>query len=1042
MIPKRIKLCGFLCYKEEQEVAFDGSTLWMLSGLNGSGKSSVFDAVTYALFGYHRGGSQGAVDLINKAENGFTVEFDFQLEGQLYRIRRTLKRRATSTAATQQVLQFQPATGDFEAVADTHRKAEFDKWVAEHIGLNYETFTSSVLLLQGRAEKLLDSTAKGRAEVLASIVDLERYQKLHEKADGQRKALKGQVEVLQNQLNAIAEVTPLELAAAISRIDDAEGVAEESNKHVERLLKLEYQARQWGDVQRKLAAALERRASATKLIHEADRVEQQVNRLKELRDVLPHVDQIVQRRADLSRSEEATKHLTDRLRELQGRQFAVEHTLDEAQRRKTQVQKGIAAAEEKAARIAERLPQASAALERVKLVEQRRAEFAELEAGFAKFPADLRAKLTRAELMTNELVALERALSPLGRFATARGELRNAHETLTAAEQDEAAKRLQGEEMRKQQDALKPPLDASRATLKQVEEKLASEKALLKQANELTAEFDRLDGAKTCRACGQELTPAHFRDEKSRREKAVADAQRRAKKAQQDLKDAQNSEKDVSEQFASIDQQLQSAREEYKLARAQLQQAQKDVMRLTAECQRAVAELAEPFRKRVADGSPPDWGNTIFPTAGELDQARNQVLALPAAQRELTHLRDLMSKHNALASRIELARQDLADQQSTLNGDAAELRREFTRLDSEAKALGEQLKADRSEERSAQAEIDRLRNELTDVGQALTDGRGKIQVEETTRKHCQTAIATSRKVLSAEWQEQADRAALAELSRWRGERDELERNGVEARAKELRDARIEVESLRQTIAELEKEAGQFPVESRREVAETQQDLVAARAAHAAALDQLNAARNERANLEMRARQRQQVREKLGEAERAGKRFKTLAELLGRDRLQRYLVRTAERQIIDCANSVLDRLSGGTLMLRIVSTDDGTSADQALELEAYNRATGEAPIGVAFLSGSQRFRVAVSLALGIGQYASRLHRPIESVIIDEGFGCLDRNGRQVMIQELQNLRGHLQCILLVSHQEEFAEAFADGYRFELADGATKVTRVQR
>jgi DNA repair exonuclease SbcCD ATPase subunit len=87
-------------------------------------------------------------------------------------------------------------------------------------------------------------------------------------------------------------------------------------------------------------------------------------------------------------------------------------------------------------------------------------------------------------------------------------------------------------------------------------------------------------------------------------------------------------------------------------------------------------------------------------------------------------------------------------------------------------------------------------------------------------------------------------------------------------------------------------------------------------------------------------------------------------------------------------------------------------------------------------------VAVSLALGIGQYASRQHRPIEAVIIDEGFGCLDRQGRQGMIQELQNLRGQMRCILLVSHQEEFAEAFADGYRFELQDGTTKVTRFQR
>ena len=48
MIPQRVKLSGFLSYKDEQEVRFDGSQLWMLSGTNGSGKSSIFDAVTYA----------------------------------------------------------------------------------------------------------------------------------------------------------------------------------------------------------------------------------------------------------------------------------------------------------------------------------------------------------------------------------------------------------------------------------------------------------------------------------------------------------------------------------------------------------------------------------------------------------------------------------------------------------------------------------------------------------------------------------------------------------------------------------------------------------------------------------------------------------------------------------------------------------------------------------------------------------------------------------------------------------------------------------
>jgi DNA repair exonuclease SbcCD ATPase subunit len=187
-------------------------------------------------------------------------------------------------------------------------------------------------------------------------------------------------------------------------------------------------------------------------------------------------------------------------------------------------------------------------------------------------------------------------------------------------------------------------------------------------------------------------------------------------------------------------------------------------------------------------------------------------------------------------------------------------------------------------------------------------------------------------------------------------------------------------------------------------------------------------------------QRAELAERFKAVDAEHNRHKLLAELLGRDRLQRHLVRQAERQIVDYANAVLDRLSGGHLFMRLVEAEAGT--DKALDLECANRVTGGAAINVAFLSGSQRFRVAVALALGIGQYASKQHRPIESVIIDEGFGCLDRAGRQVMIQELQNLRGHLHCILLVSHQEEFADAFPDGYRFELQDGATKVSRFVR
>src|SRR6185437_7815786 len=110
MIPQRIELKGFLCYKDEQEVSFDSNaTLWMLSGLNGSGKSAIFDAVTYALFGHHRGGGTHNHELINKDCDGMMVEFDFLLDGKAYRAKRTLKRDTKGGArGTQQMFRYDP----------------------------------------------------------------------------------------------------------------------------------------------------------------------------------------------------------------------------------------------------------------------------------------------------------------------------------------------------------------------------------------------------------------------------------------------------------------------------------------------------------------------------------------------------------------------------------------------------------------------------------------------------------------------------------------------------------------------------------------------------------------------------------------------------------------------------------------------------------------------------------------------------------------------------------------------------------------------
>jgi len=371
------------------------------------------------------------------------------------------------------------------------------------------------------------------------------------------------------------------------------------------------------------------------------------------------------------------------------------------------------------------------------------------------------------------------------------------------------------------------------------------------------------------------------------------------------------------------------------------------------------------------------------------------------------------------------------------------VRRMYNDLSLRLDALDRELKAKRGQLKDTDADIDRLTRER-DQGQAHVNRIDlHLKDKELERQHAKQTIAANQKVLPASWKAAAETAGTAEYSQWDKERIDLEESGVEQRGKELQEARIKLDSLREDKETLESQQDAFPAEARRDPVSIKKELDQAKFAEAQRDKELDEARRHLGLLESYRKQREQIGEDYIRLEGEYSQCETLAKLLGRDHLQLYLVRQAEKQVVEYANAVLDRLSGGQLYLKLRGEAEGEgNSGKALELEAFNRVTGEKPINVAFLSGSQKFRVAVSLALGIGQYASRQHRPIESVIIDEGFGCLDSQGRQVMIQELQNLRSQMRCILLVSHQEEFAEAFADGYHFELEAGATRVKRFQK
>jgi DNA repair exonuclease SbcCD ATPase subunit len=173
-----------------------------------------------------------------------------------------------------------------------------------------------------------------------------------------------------------------------------------------------------------------------------------------------------------------------------------------------------------------------------------------------------------------------------------------------------------------------------------------------------------------------------------------------------------------------------------------------------------------------------------------------------------------------------------------------------------------------------------------------------------------------------------------------------------------------------------------------------------------------------------------------ETARQARVHRTLERKLDRYNLQSHLRTTAEQAIVANADAILQRLSDGMLHL---SLQPGTGRTLDLRVTDYEK--GRREMLPAALSGSQKFRVSVALALGIGQYACGLSQGgVKSVIIDEGFGSLDKEGREKMIEELHNLGRMLERIIVVSHQEEFESAFPHRWHISVQDNTARAEMI--
>src|SRR5438477_3625798 len=151
MIPLQVRMAGWMRYRDEQTADFSEGNLIAICGENGAGKSSIFDAITFALFGRHRLGQQRTEDLISEDADNLWVEFDFELAGNRFRVHRGRGRPSPGSPAraTFGLKLWDDQSNVWADVPGSERSDGLSQVLGGILKLSEEAFTSSFILKQG-----------------------------------------------------------------------------------------------------------------------------------------------------------------------------------------------------------------------------------------------------------------------------------------------------------------------------------------------------------------------------------------------------------------------------------------------------------------------------------------------------------------------------------------------------------------------------------------------------------------------------------------------------------------------------------------------------------------------------------------------------------------------------------------------------------------------------------------------------------------------------------------------------------------------------
>ncbi|MCA9895468.1 MAG: SMC family ATPase, partial [Anaerolineae bacterium] len=198
MIPVRLEVKNFLAYRSPDPIYFEGIHLACLIGENGAGKSSLLDAITWALWGRAR--AKRDDDLVHLGQSEMFVQLDFEQEGLTYRVIR--KRKAGKRGqGTLDMFVVQP-DGELLTMNEPNMRQTQTK-IDDILRLDYETFINSAFLQQGKADAFTVKNPADRKRILGEILGLDAWRVYEDRVKRQLRTLRTELSNFDGRLQEI-----------------------------------------------------------------------------------------------------------------------------------------------------------------------------------------------------------------------------------------------------------------------------------------------------------------------------------------------------------------------------------------------------------------------------------------------------------------------------------------------------------------------------------------------------------------------------------------------------------------------------------------------------------------------------------------------------------------------------------------------------------------------------------------------------------------------------------------------------------------------